>query len=230
MIISHKYKFIFFKTNKTAGTSIEIALSKFCGSDDVITPIPLEDEEIRRHLGYRGPQNHKASLEDYILRKKAKVLLEEGNSFEFKSHISAKRVKKHIKKQIWDSYYKFCFERNPWDRVISLYYWRCKSEPRPTISEFLESGVPLILKRRGIKIYTINGQIAVDKVCRYEAINEELEAIRTQVGIPEKLDLPHAKSKSRKSKKSYRGLLDEEQQAKIAELFQDEISMFGYEF
>ncbi|MEL6382956.1 MAG: chondroitin 4-O-sulfotransferase, partial [Cyanobacteria bacterium J06626_18] len=31
MIISHEYKFIFLKTRKTAGTSIEIALSKFCG-------------------------------------------------------------------------------------------------------------------------------------------------------------------------------------------------------
>ncbi|WP_275670288.1 hypothetical protein [Okeania hirsuta] len=41
MIISHKYKFIFLKTIKTSGTSIEIYLSRFCGDDDVITPISL---------------------------------------------------------------------------------------------------------------------------------------------------------------------------------------------
>ena len=35
MIISHKHKFIFFKTRKTAGTSLQIALSEFCEDGDV---------------------------------------------------------------------------------------------------------------------------------------------------------------------------------------------------
>ena len=50
MILSHRYRYLFLKTNKTAGTSIEIALSKFCGPDDIITPISPEDEAIRRRL------------------------------------------------------------------------------------------------------------------------------------------------------------------------------------
>jgi len=39
MIISHKYKFIFIKTRKTAGSTIEYNLSSFLGPNDVITPL-----------------------------------------------------------------------------------------------------------------------------------------------------------------------------------------------
>ncbi len=47
MIISHKHKFIFIKTRKTAGTSIEIFLSQFCGKNDILTPIG-EGEALRK--------------------------------------------------------------------------------------------------------------------------------------------------------------------------------------
>ena len=39
MIISHARSFIFIKTRKTAGTSVEVYLSQHCGPEDVITPI-----------------------------------------------------------------------------------------------------------------------------------------------------------------------------------------------
>ena len=57
-IISHSKKFIFVKTNKTAGTSVEIALSKYCDENDIITQITMNDEKFREKLGYRGQQNH----------------------------------------------------------------------------------------------------------------------------------------------------------------------------
>ena len=44
MIVSHKNRFIFLKTRKTAGSSIEIALSKHCGPEDIITKIAPSEE------------------------------------------------------------------------------------------------------------------------------------------------------------------------------------------
>ena len=54
MIVNHKHKFIFVKTRKTAGTSIECALSEHCDGGDMITTISAEDEKLRT----RGPQNN----------------------------------------------------------------------------------------------------------------------------------------------------------------------------
>ena len=54
MIVSHEHKFIFLKTIKTAGTSIEAALAQICGPDDIITPYREASETDRKG---RGPQN-----------------------------------------------------------------------------------------------------------------------------------------------------------------------------
>ena len=55
MIVSHEYRFIFIKTVKTAGTSIEAWLSGRCAAGDVFTPIhpPLEMHQPMRRPGPR---------------------------------------------------------------------------------------------------------------------------------------------------------------------------------
>ena len=229
MIISHDYKFIFIKTNKTAGTSIEIALSQFCGPRDIITPILPEDEVIRKKLGYRGPQNYMAPLVSYNLRDLAGLLLKSKKKKRFYNHISSTEIRRHISNDIWENYYKFCFERNPWDRFISFYYWRT-SEPRPTIAEFIESGELMLLKKKGYGLYTINDRVVVDKICRFENLSEDLSSVCEHLGIPGKLELPKTKSKYRKDKRSYRDILSENEQMMIAEFSQKEINLLGYEF
>ncbi len=227
MIISHKHQFIFIKTRKTAGTSIEIALSKFCGPDDIITPIASEDEDIRKELGYPGPQNFLLPIWKYGFGDVVKRVTK-GKKLRFYNHISAGRVMDLVGHKMWDRYYTFCFERNPWDRIISDYYWVHKSEPRPSIQEFVRSKEVMGYKKAGYCNYLIDGEVGVDQVCKFENLGEELEAFRKRVGIPEPLELPRAKSQYRKDKRTYSEILNKEDRAYISELFHDEINRMGY--
>lgn len=170
MIISHKYKFIFIKTNKTAGTSIEIGLSRFCGPNDIITPITAPDEKLRSDRAGISAQNYRIPFTRYKLRDY--IALIRRKPVGYYNHMPSSEIKRLISSEVWSSYYKFCFERNPWDRLVSYYYWRFRTEPRPSMSEFLQSKMPTLLKRRGIDLYTIDGIVVVDKIYRYEYLQE----------------------------------------------------------
>ena len=53
MIVSHSHRFIFIKTRKVAGTSVELFLSQFCGEEDIVTTLG-PDEKLREGMGARN--------------------------------------------------------------------------------------------------------------------------------------------------------------------------------
>ncbi len=214
MIVSHEHKFIFLKTRKTAGTSVEIALSRHCGRDDIITATSPGEEELRREYGGRGPQNHDL-----------------GNRLLY-SHMKASRARRLVGPEVWGSYFKFTVERNPWDTVVSSYSWvtrersgRPRKRPTLTFEEFLER-VPTM--RWNSPIYRIRGEVAVDKVCLYESLADDLEEVRQRLGMPP-LELPHAKGGFR-DERHYRAYYRPEDVEKVRTWFADTIETFGYDF
>src|SRR6266542_4496127 len=127
MILSHKYKFIFIKTAKTAGTSIEAFLSRHCGASDVVTPIepPVEGHQPRNYLGFINPIHE-------ILERPGKIFAALRHSItsreKFYRHMPAFEVQKRVPCEVWNSYFKFCVERNPWDKVLSHYHMHAARE------------------------------------------------------------------------------------------------------
>lgn len=205
MIISHKYKFIFIRTRKTASTSTEIALSRVLGEQDIITPVCDRDEQIRIREGGKTPQNY------------------EG----YYNHMLASEVKLMIGEKTWNEYYKFCFERNPWDKVISLYFHRYKQGPRPTFTQFIDSGE--CFDAYNYKLYSIDDAVAVDFIGRYESLENDLAKVCNKLNIAP-LQLPSAKTQFRLDKRHYSQFIVQKEREKLEVLFQKEIDLHNYQF
>jgi hypothetical protein len=227
MIVSHRHRFIFIKTLKTGGTSIEIALSRYCGPNDVITSLTPEDEDLRRRIGGRGPQNERVPYSSWTPLDWARAL-RYRKSLRFRRHWDAATIRSYLDPEVWSTYFKFCFERNPWEKVISGYYYRFqdREESALSLSEFILSGMANSLS--DYDRYSIDGEVAVDQICRFERLDEEMVRLAEEIGLPEAPELPKAKSRYRKENTGRYQVLSGPERDKIAQVFAREITLLGY--
>ena len=228
MILSHEHKFIFLRTKKTAGTSIELALSELCGPDDVITPLTREDEA--RRAGRRGAQNwrlHSWWKSPRLL--KSAWFKFSAKDYGFYNHMKAEEMRAHIDPAVWRSYFKFAFERNPWDRQVSLYYHRYREEnDRPDFATFIHKDKKAHINNFGV--YSIDGNLAVDFLGRFETLEKDLRFALEHVGLSTAEALPDAKTRFRPGSVPYRDHYDEETRNIVADWYASEIKLLGYEF
>lgn len=228
LIISHKYKFIFIKTRKTAGTSIEVYLSQHCGPNDVVTPI-IPHVEPHRARNYRGVFNPFPDIIDnagYGASITIKNLLKGRKFF---NHMTATAVRARITEETWTTYFKFCVERNPWDKSLSHYHMvNDRAGGGVSIEEYLSRGSFCI----DYPQYTnAQGEVLVDQVVRFERLTEELGEVFDKLGVPFVGALGvRAKSTHRKDRRSYREIFTQEQRQLIERAFANEINLHGYVF
>ncbi len=221
MIISHRYRFIFIKTRKTAGTSIEIGLSKFCDGDDVVTELG-EKPEIKEQYGHTGARNFRVPVSHWTARDVVKFPLRGAPVFH--SHSPATFVRDRVPARIWRDYYTIAFERNPFDRIVSQYYWNTR-ETREPFQTYLEHARRYRLSNW--EMYADGDEIIVDHVARFENLNDELEAFARQVGLPRPVELARAKTEYR-PKTHADDMLDAAAKDRIAEVCAREMAAFGY--
>jgi hypothetical protein len=237
MIVSHRHRFIFIKTRKVGGTSLEIALSRFLGPDDIVTPISPNDEELRRRLGYVGPQNYRTPLTAYSAKDWAR-LVRRGLRGRFRkalpnryvNHVPARTVRKHLGDAVWSSYTKFSIERNPYDLAVSMYHF-IEPDGARDFPTFVRDGGAYVASN--FDLYTIGGMPALDRILRYEQLGTELPELAGQLGLgaelPATFEQIPAKSGLRGGR-PYRDYYDAETRRLIEIQFAREIALFGYSF
>jgi hypothetical protein len=233
MIVSHRHRFIFIKTTKTAGSALELALAAECGPDDILAPLGPEEKDWIRDHRLPIPQNDLLPLARWTARDWLRWPLR-GRPLRLRTHAGAHAVRAEVGDEVWRSYFKFAFARNPWDRFLSLYHWHYRRSGRRlhqlTPSEFIDHRRTGRLNANGWGAYTIDGQVAVDRVCRYEDLTTELEFLRQRLGLAAPLVMPHTKHTSRCDRRPYREVLSPDDARRIGELFADEIALMGYAF
>ena len=85
---------------------MEIALSRYCGPDDVITPISRGDEALRLQRGYPTSQNYFIPLWRYRPRDWIQLIGKRKRAA-FRNHTPACLIRKYVSSHIWHTYFKF---------------------------------------------------------------------------------------------------------------------------
>lgn len=202
MVVSHKQRYVFLHIPKTAGTSIEVGLG--LRSDSTGGWLPGACEIVGRSKHHIEPD-----------------LLPPG-------------------------YFIFTFVRNPWDRIISYYLFRREPRNQHRINihpdERRISFRDWLLRLGEFSRYRrINAEfrIAINSqnnlirdyphfIGRYEHLQDDFLALCDRLGLPPRV-LPIVNPTTQKTR-HYSHYYTDETRAIVAQMFQDDIVRFGYEF
>lgn len=157
------------------------------------------------------------------------------------AHRTALEKIEEMGREAWDRKLTFTVVRNPWDKVVSHYHYRVKTNKtdlRDKPIEFREwvklaygdrdplyCDPPRMFMPQLDWITDENGKVLVDEIIRLENIDSEFDALLKKLGRT--ATLPHVKKSNRGSYKDY---YDEETIEIVRSCFEKDIERFGYDY
>lgn len=173
MIISHSHRFIFIKTKKTAGTSIELALSPHLKVGDLASPL---GNLLPRHRLFSKPFVSLLRQKDQAIRAR-------------NDHLPFSVIDKYFREET-QGYFAFCVERNPWDKAVSaFYYWTSKhgkNASKTDVENFLDFTASQRLSYfSDYEKYMQGDRQQVDRVLRYERLSNDFAEVMADLSLPQ---------------------------------------------
>jgi len=220
MLVSHQKKFIYTKTVKTAGTSVEVYFEKYCLKDGewFFSHAREEYQSETGIIGFRGTMKNRISDPPI-----------------WYNHIPAFKIKDYLGDTIWDDYFKFCVIRNPFEKVLSFFFHLVVDRnvlpdyPSLIISfrDWIKSNNGNIAIDRGA--YMIDGSICLDFFIRQESLMEDVNKVCQIIGVPFEPELfPRLKTGFRPQMASIENFYDKETENLIRKSFAFEFEYFNF--
>jgi hypothetical protein len=190
--------------------------------------------------------------------KNAGTSVSRALGFDISTHATIAQVKAQLPQKQFDSYYKFCFVRNPWDRFLSLYHYArlevsmYHNNLNPALGMYGKHLDYELLKDASLRecaYYLLDGKLLHDY--SWNHWQPQVTWIKDEKGnIPmdfigrfeqvekdfnwliSKLSLKADLSYTNRSTKTndYRSFYDQETKSIISRYYQEDIELFDYDF
>lgn len=232
VLISHKHKFIYIKNQKVAGSSVECIFEKYCinnnnndnSNNDNSSNNVVGSHYTDENVSEAGVVGGRLSVDKY----------HQGIRYKnWPEHISLREVKKRVGDEKFNSYFKFCVVRNPWDQIVSKYFYAknvLKSiNPNMTFDRFVRK----VYNSKDIwTMIIVDGKPSCDYYIKFEDLNKGIVEVAQVLDINDiDLDqLPHFNSNVRPKDKSYQEYYTEETKNLVYNGNKEYIEYFNYEF
>ena len=208
--------------------------------------VSVEKNFIFVHVAKTGGQALKNALRPYAVarapgqwrRLLSHLPVPEGLDTQFGPHASARWAKLKLPRAFFDGAFKFGLVRNPYDLAVSLYSF-VRSHPQHhrhrdardlTFLEFLK-----LEERRGrwrgrdqvSKLTGLGGEMLVDKVYRFEEMEDAFADIVRRLDLPAAAELIH---KNASPRGPYQDYYTDVERALVERIWKRDLDRFGYVF
>jgi hypothetical protein len=162
----------------------------------------------------------------------------------FMQHATAKQLieTELISEEVWNSYYKFTFVRNPWDRAVSDYFWLMNDQKvkdsfenyilrKGKFHKYLHDKEMLYYRGDHLELQTnffdLSGPLQMDFIGKFENFNEDLNKVKMALGLDTTKDLHINKSKN---KNHYSTYFSKEIKESFDTIYNLDIESLGYNY
>ncbi len=213
LVISKKHKYIFFHLPKNAGVSVSKAL------------IRQENSlKIKRIASFFIQKLHIGKDNFYYSIKDKELIF-------FNSHITCYNFYKIFNKNKFETYNKFVVIRNPWDRLVSRYFYSKKVNSKfkeLTFKEFVNFDI-----RNNIEVLNQykfctkdKNKFCIDTILKFENLENDFNNLTLKIFNKENL-LFHS---NKTNHNYYRNYYDNDLKDLVFKKFKEDINYFKYEF
>lgn len=221
--VNHEKKAIFIHIPKTAGIYVRSTLDKYYGFETFLCKREDHTEYCSTNLNLNKNKqlsfcNNKGIIQYYKTSKELSNILD-------------------LNDDKWKEYYKFCFVRNPYSRIVSG--WNYIQETEKLNIDFdvyltykdivTENEYSHVFLQQSSHIYDENNNYFINYIGKFEDLENEFRKILINIGFTEEEIIHDTKNKNKREHGSYKKYYTQDILNTVNNIYNNDFEKLGYQ-